>query len=87
MKTANELRAQALCLLQQAELLDGKRPWAVSLGGSDLDAPMTFVHWSVTEPSDAEACEATDTDEDAVSNGGIELAVRRLKLNELLPKP
>ena len=87
MKTANELRAQALDLLQQAELLDGKKPWAVSLGGSDLDAPMSFVCWSATKLTDAEACEATGTDEDAFNDDGIELSVRRLPLSDLLPKP
>lgn len=85
MKEANDLRAQARELLQQAEALDGKKLWAISLGGSDLDAPMTLLYWGANRPSDAEACDATDTDKDSVDNGGIELAIRHLKLEELVP--
>ena len=85
MATAKKLRIQARELLKQAEALDGKRMWVIALGGSDMNKPWATVIFAADHPSEAAACAATDADTDAVECGGIELATRQFKIEELIP--
>ena len=87
MGKADDLREQAQALLKQAEAIDGKQLFVVALGGSDIEQPKASFLWHAVQPSEAVVCEQADIDVDAVSSGGIELAIRKVTLNELFSAP